>query len=1109
MNQIRKIIRASAGTGKTYRLSLEYIGILLQHRPEINFEEILVITFTKKATAEIKSRILDHLNQIRNNTTQGNEILNAIKIINPECRIDKGSMEYLDSVYRDMITNKYRIRIDTIDAFIYGIFKSLIAPYLGISKIAIDPNINDQLLPEILSRIMNSELLSNIKKIFQESRDRNLKNLEIFIYDLIKKRWILHFLHSEGSIKSADENLDPKKLLLDFSRQFGEVLKIFGEYFSLYIETKGYDTIPWQKFIQKDYFYILNSNMNLENMSLEEFILNFQRIISDEDLLKKHYQTILKDSHFWKGNILFRGEKNRESKERIIAAYELSRKKLILYLYYKYAIQEQEDILQLANSIYSIYDDLKFTRGLFTYDDITYYTYRYLYDPELSMIDSQGVMNLFYEFLSYNIRFILIDEFQDTSIMQWNILYPLISEVISGEGSKPYGGMIIVGDEKQSIYGWRGGERELLLKAYFFVKNPSGPEELDKTYRCGPVMTAFINKLFSNIAIDSARLSEPVYWDYHDVEGNSEEDPGFVEMIFQNLYLHDGSGNLLTRQDVYRKSIKTKLLPLLENNQIDPAKTVILARKNSELNEIAAILDEYSIDYILESSASLLHHRAVRPILFLLEFLAGDDIWDMLKFLRSDAILISPRFIKDLLKDYDKGRSWWQHLRKFDQDPIISRLIVLKKYSRKAKLLNLVKKIIADFNFPETFPEEIELKNINRFLQFIKEFEKHYAEYTLDLPGFLKFCRAAENKEEYSQLSLVESDSLKLLTIHKVKGLEFDTVFTFLNLQARFQRDISKLHLLHSFDEYYQKVTDYFLTYNYSELIKGGLKTELQIHKKRRDLVESLNTFYVTLTRSKKNLFVISYIKNKKDFPELFQEINSKEEFSLSDIIFRNLYQIAEKNIIQEDNGSYSSKIDSFHEVKKVTSAQDVIDLGNKQNDYFSERQSWMLNSKTPESRNFAKIYLEDKKILIGTIVHYYLSCIKYSSKPEFESALKKTIQKFGTLLSTEKIMELSRKVNTFIGNNTEYFSMNNWEQVYNEFTVFDDTGKEFRIDRLLVDHARKSILIIDYKTGYEYKQKQMDDYVSIIEELDFVRSNKYNVTGKFLVIDLDKIDRG
>ena len=129
-NFIRKVIKASAGTGKTYRLSLEYIGLLLKFALyEIDFNEILVITFTKKATAEIRERIFEHLYAIIYNDDA--ELKKNIKTL---LNINIGARErdILRQYYEQMKLNKNKVQISTIDAFTNNIFKTVISPYLGI-----------------------------------------------------------------------------------------------------------------------------------------------------------------------------------------------------------------------------------------------------------------------------------------------------------------------------------------------------------------------------------------------------------------------------------------------------------------------------------------------------------------------------------------------------------------------------------------------------------------------------------------------------------------------------------------------------------------------------------------------------------------------------------------------------------------------------------------------------------------------------------------------------------------------------------------------------------------------------------------------------------------
>ena len=119
MIKIEKIVlKASAGTGKTYRLSLEYLSSLLNGEL---YDEILVVTFTKKATEEIKVRIFEHIKEILDNTDTGKELIENIKNINNNIIID---LDKLELIYKEMLINKDKIKIYTIDGFTNIIFKN-------------------------------------------------------------------------------------------------------------------------------------------------------------------------------------------------------------------------------------------------------------------------------------------------------------------------------------------------------------------------------------------------------------------------------------------------------------------------------------------------------------------------------------------------------------------------------------------------------------------------------------------------------------------------------------------------------------------------------------------------------------------------------------------------------------------------------------------------------------------------------------------------------------------------------------------------------------------------------------------------------------------------
>ena len=130
-------------------------------------------------------------------------------------------------------------------------------------------------------------------------------------------------------------------------------------------------------------------------------------------------------------------------------AAKYDNRQLAAWIYNREMIPYEEEIFNFSARIFALYDRLKFKTKLFTHQDISNYTYKYLYEESLALVNGEKVSAYFFELLGTRVKTVFIDEFQDTGILQWKILKPLLNKVEN---------IIAVGDEKQSIYGWRGGK---------------------------------------------------------------------------------------------------------------------------------------------------------------------------------------------------------------------------------------------------------------------------------------------------------------------------------------------------------------------------------------------------------------------------------------------------------------------------------------------------------------------------------------------------------------------------------------------------------------------------------------------------------------------------
>jgi ATP-dependent exoDNAse (exonuclease V) beta subunit len=1072
------LIRASAGTGKTYRLSLEFINLLMKYR--IDFEEILVITFTRKATAEIRERIFEHLHNIVHNTDKGKEIIRSLqKDINPDLKFDSGDIKFLKATYKNMLTNKSEVNISTIDSFINAVFSGVIAPYHNFVDFKLDNNINDEYLPEIFEHILKDEKLEYYKNIFLNAKQRNLESFDQFIKDIINYRWLFEFIdrskYSGIYFKEVTQSSFNK-----YTIQLKQFLLSMQDAIASYLETKQADM---QQLLQKDYFETLAKITDINSININEITDEFFKILSEPEFIHENFDLLLNDKKIWNGT--------RIRKLELKSEFEEVQHHLANYLYYEKALIEELNIISLAGEILEVYDEIKFRDRIFTHSDISYYTFKFLYDKDLSIIENNNVLNIFYEQLSYNTRFILIDEFQDTSILQWSIFQPLITETLSGSGQKEYGGLIVVGDEKQAIYGWRGGERKLLTDFPQLLGIETHHDSLTISYRSKPILLNWINRLFG-----SEHLIFDEKWEYSEIKSAKEKD-GFVQVQFRNLAELDGIQKKQDLNQVYAEFVNETLIPLIKDQKINQSDTAILMRKNKELEEMATVFDEKDIDYTLESSGSLFEHKAIKPILYILRFLVYEDPIQLVKILRSDLVLMHPKKMKDILHLYKTANDIDTFFQLTSNDHFLSVLQNIR--NNKISILNTIKTILEEFNIAKLFSTEIELKNIHRFLEVAIEFENNDQKHKTDLTGFLSYCRSLEEKDEYSQLGQTVSNSIKLLTIHKSKGLQFETVFSFMNIPRNPGQHNLGLKLYYDFEDDFHSLQDHALTYNFDKIIKKCDKRELIDIVDKRNNSEEVNNIYVALTRAKNNLFFFITYDKKGDLEKFVSGI--KDDSSVS----KNIAKVVYNEFL--DDIQHLSQIHQIIEYGTLTIDEPETEIVSSKNAAsFTQHLKFLswedLAERKPENIHQLKTeIIDNQSIQIGNIVHEYLSYIDYDNPMIKQTAFEKTLAKYGSLFHKNKIQKIIVKVNEFIKVNSDLFNKDNWDKVFNEYTIFDGYGKESRIDRLMVNSKNKEILIIDYKTGAHYEEEQLDKYKEIIEKLAVVKKDKYSVKTKFMKV--------
>ncbi len=1100
---IKKVIRASAGTGKTYRLSLEYIALLLRYmRMGIHFSEILVITFTKKATAEIRDRIFSHLRTL---TTEGekNEELSANLAQILGAPITKEQLGWLRQTYHEMLTEKNRVQISTIDAFTYQIFKTVIAPYLGLAEHVIDPQAYKEYLNELYEYVLDAKHLPRLRSLFARSGHKSLQGYETLVRDILHKRWIFPLIENRGL------SPDQKRANQDLERFQQIFISVLQQVYPLLAQKCA--TCSPDEVLRKNVYTAISQG---ETLDLPAWQSRLQEKLQDGEYLQANATLFLSGEPFWNGVRILNGAQNAEQRENLKKKLKQAGVHLADYLYWTVFLQEQRELEEISRLLLEKYDEILFREKRFNYMDILYHTYKHLYDPELSLIRGDEVSNTFYEVLTTRIRFLLIDEFQDTSILQFKLFLPILKEITGGSGVKEYGGVIVVGDEKQSIYGWRGGERDFILKMPEIM--PETEElQLTTSFRHSPALIDFVNGLYGSQELAMGLQKQHIFWPYQACSTAKRND-GYVEIRFRNhstTVADDGN----EKTDPLVAFVQDVIRPRLQQGQALAGQTAILARENDDLIRLAEVLDEHGINYMLASSRSIFEHRAVKPLLFLFRFLVYQDISDLARFFRSDYIRLDGTELQQLLLIWraheqnriQSHRTFLQTLREQGQRlPGVTDLFKYIDAQNRFDLFDSCLQALDYFHATAIFPLETDLVNINFFLEIVAGFGRKYRTYPATWQGLLQFSQDHLEDENLQQVGLEQTDAVNLLTIHKSKGLEYDSVFLFWDLSNNSGHGQNSLHEYLTYQPDYRTVKDFALAYNTDAILTAGSRRYLAEENGRKKLIEDMNTFYVAMTRPRQNLFVYAAFNKKDGLDAYLDSLSEREQCNAGQILFAALMNLIKDHpgFARQDEDHAILRLGKLTTtaVERLTETMDSVDLADE---WAPERSRYLFRDRAKAGKeafiDFKSMYIKKHNADRGNIVHYYLSLIKTHSPSEKQRAREKTVADFGTLLPVVDILQLLDKTDLFLAEHHAEIFASRW-QVFTEQTVYNAEGKELRIDRLLVDKENKEIVIIDFKTGESFDESQMQEYEHAIRLLPAFTQAEYSLQGIFIEIKID-----
>lgn len=1038
MDKTFQLYRSSAGSGKTRTLAKEYIKLALRWHGDY-YRYILAVTFANKATQEMKDRILHYLHDFANGRSN-----NLADEIQKELGWDNHQLQQRSQEVLSNILHHYsQFSISTIDAFFQRVIRSFTreAGLLGNFRLEVD---NEIVLDEVLGTLMdelgqNEQLTRWVvqfsKNRLQEGDNWNILGaLKSFLSELFKEQ----FKAIEHEV--IRPNLTPEdhqRVLNALHKQvnaFMEFMKPRGEQAMQILHAAGLDAQDFnytdkgtafkyfQLFSRGDYFTASGARIQSAMVSSGDWPNKKGRNYAIlKDLAEKKLMALLNE-------MVAYDRKN-------LASYKSAQ--VVLANYYAYG---------LINDVSRKLREYKEENNVMLLADASQFLNGIINDSDTPFI---------YEKVGSYYRNYLIDEFQDTSGFQWKNFVPLLKEA-SDQGNSN----LIVGDVKQSIYRWRGGDLELLQNEVVqeFGDQRVSVVPLNTNYRSAGKIVDF-NNIFFRQAVDrltesiSNELPGEVYVDVQQKVARLPEE-GFVRIFFQE----NKEG-----QD-WREDTLNELPGWLEQLQDQGAHLrdiAILVRKNEEGQRIANYLLQfqhsaaakpgYRYDVISNESLRLDSAASVNILITAIQYLLNPD----------DAIARS-----QLTYELSRGLALDQlfaRAKAYQLDGLLPADFLLRQGQlRKLSLFELTEELVRIFDLGT---KEEELAYLQAFQDVILEFS---AREKTDLGSFLEWWELNKSKKSIQVSASV--DAVNIMTIHRSKGLQFKfVIIPFCDWSLNHEGFKSPLMWIKSGQPPLIGLGP--LVVKYTSELKETLFAEDYYNEFTKVHLDNLNILYVAFTRAEQGLIV--FTKGKEKLTTVGDLVHRAiNESTLAQHVEQGVFEWGAIGYRAEVTQEADAEIMHLKEYRSVDWRKKLV-IKRQGSEFFDENIS--------DRRS---------KINRGILVHQVLSRIQYKTEASevldqflLETALPETEQ----LKLREDIQSLMNhpQIGTWF--------TRDWK-VKTEALVLLPGRDQKRIDRIMFGHSRT--VLVDYKTGKKKPEdrEQVERYANVLTQMGYPNVQAYLV---------------
>ncbi len=1075
-----KVFQASAGAGKTFTLIKEYLKLCLANKSAVNnFSNILAITFTNAAANDMKAKIVKTLREIIDSEEVDPKSMEAILM--EELGISDDELKSNAQSLMTHIMHDYSsFCVSTIDAFVQKLSRSF-AQDLGLPSqysVSIDTDEVAETITEQLGlRISDQDdFLTRLLVDFSNNQFDSQRStaIESQLSDFIAK--LMTEKAYQKDEKNNIKNYSQYKQTIDFlngkTRGFEQIMQKHLDDFARLERQYGL----------RDEFYAYGRN---------GFISYIRKLSAKAyEQPSPRFNGVLE-----KGNCFSKeGEKQlgKTQVETINAALlpvlqamkDDIEKGLGPFLFYK----TQKDLLYL----YALRAQIRMEfDALANEEEIVHISE---FNKLLNTVMGDFSVPFVYERIGEHFRHVFVDEFQDTSVLQWQNLLPLIDNGLSSGNMS-----MVVGDGKQSIYRFRSGEVEQIVSLPEIYALPKDEREaafhqfeqnlkdnfafknLDTNYRSFAQVVKFNNDFFEAVYTNLSSDMQKVYM---------SEKPGTNEKvdIVQKINKTDDEG--LVQVELYDAEnqpeycfdrVEAIIHDLIETKGYKYEDIALLTRKSDYGSEMANYLNDKGIPVISQDSILLKSSDKVQLMVSTLRYLLyGDNETNVANVLFYWKLTQEPEFDGDISHVFNEVKAIAQGETAIEPLMGLGEGGVLQSALSKATCLyDLCANLLRIFHF-----DTIHDAFLNYFMEEVFKYQSGIKE------GIADFLSYWDKKQDKLAVMSVSGNAVKIMTIHKSKGLEFPVVIypeAIIDLDEKLNASKAAEEWLRPEDLGFEAIPNldkvlFKLDKNAENM--GGKALKKVNKEKESNQLDNLNLLYVAFTRAVQRLYIIAK-QSKADKPNILRDfLKDKKDHHVSS---------NDALVYSFGNTDFMKPKEKQKEEKKELKTESVAgDWFSKINVDSNPTMVWQSKSDKLLPREF------------GELVHEKLAKIRTAD--DMEQVLSPVVSD-GTI-DQETADWIRDKFLQMAQNPQISAAFNSSAKVKTESEILYQ-GKVLRLDRYA--ELPDAIYLIDYKTGQKHNEhrNQVQTYAKALKEMTDKKILAFLVYLSENTIDVERVSVG